>query len=45
MKGLYTVVLLVCSNLFMTFAWYGHLHFQQISRLKQTGLIGIIFIS
>ncbi|MFR8082975.1 MAG: DMT family protein, partial [Odoribacter splanchnicus] len=25
MKGLYTVLLLVCSNIFMTFAWYGHL--------------------
>lgn len=24
-KGLTTVLLLVCSNVFMTFAWYGHL--------------------
>ena len=24
MKGLYTVLLLVCSNHFRTFAWYGH---------------------
>jgi uncharacterized protein (DUF486 family) len=45
MKGFYTVILLVCSNLFMTFAWYGHLQFQKISWLKQTGLIGIILIS
>jgi uncharacterized protein (DUF486 family) len=22
---LYTIVLLICSNVFMTFAWYGHL--------------------
>ncbi|HNW42434.1 MAG TPA: DMT family protein, partial [Opitutaceae bacterium] len=22
-----TVLLLVCSNIFMTFAWYGHLKF------------------
>jgi uncharacterized protein (DUF486 family) len=29
----------------MTFAWYGHLQFQKISWLKQTGLIGIILIS
>ena len=25
MRGLYTILLLLCSNVFMTFAWYGHL--------------------
>ena len=25
MKGLYTILLLIVSNVFMTFAWYGHL--------------------
>ncbi len=25
MKGLYTILLLICSNTFMTFAWYGNL--------------------
>ena len=25
MQGFYTVLLLICSNIFMTFAWYGHL--------------------
>ena len=29
MKGLYTVLLLICSNVFMTFAWYSHLRLQQ----------------
>ncbi|HEV7402996.1 MAG TPA: DMT family protein [Chthoniobacteraceae bacterium] len=24
-----TVLLLACSNIFMTFAWYGHLHYRQ----------------
>jgi|JFJP01.1.fsa_nt_gi hypothetical protein len=24
-----TVILLICSNIFMTFAWYGHLKFFQ----------------
>lgn len=28
MKGLYTVLLLIVSNVFMTFAWYGHLKLQ-----------------
>ena len=31
MKALYTILLLVVSNVFMTFAWYGHLKMQQIS--------------
>lgn len=45
MKGVYTVILLVMSNVFMTFAWYGHLQFQKIDWLKGTGLIGVILIS
>ena len=24
------IVLSVCSNLFMTFAWYGHLRFKEV---------------
>ncbi|WP_025002309.1 DMT family protein [Prevotella dentasini] len=30
MNGLYTIGLLVVSNIFMTFAWYGHLKLQQM---------------
>lgn len=45
MKALYTIGLLLVSNLFMTFAWYGHLQFQKIDWLKNTGLLGIILIS
>jgi len=33
------IALLVCSNLFMTFAWYGHLKF------KETPLWSVILIS
>lgn len=29
MKGIYTIGLLVVSNIFMTFAWYGHLKMKQ----------------
>ena len=39
MKGLYTVLLLIVSNVFMTFAWYGHL------RHKSTALWIVILIS
>jgi len=34
-----TVGLLMVSNIFMTFAWYGHLKF------KSAGLITVIFVS
>ena len=29
MKGIYAISLLVVSNIFMTFAWYGHLKLQE----------------
>ncbi|QMU31418.1 DMT family protein [Adhaeribacter radiodurans] len=45
MKGIYTIVLLLFSNIFMTFAWYGHLQFKKISCLQQVGLIGVVLIS
>lgn len=45
MKGLSTIALLILSNTFMTFAWYGHLKFKDISWLSNLGLISIIFIS
>lgn len=32
MNGLYTIGLLVVSNIFMTFAWYGHIKLQQMKR-------------
>jgi uncharacterized protein (DUF486 family) len=28
-NGIYTILLLIMSNVFMTFAWYGHLRLQQ----------------
>ncbi|RYU77966.1 DMT family protein [Hymenobacter persicinus] len=45
MKSLYTVLLLTISNLFMTFAWYGHLQFKKITWLHGLGLVGVILIS
>ncbi|MBC6697442.1 DMT family protein [Hymenobacter puniceus] len=45
MKALSTVVLLTISNLFMTFAWYGHLEFKKISWLQGLGLVGVILVS
>ena len=45
MKGLYTVLLLVLSNTFMTFAWYGHLRFKDMRWSENLGLDDIVLIS
>lgn len=45
MKGLYTILLLVLSNTFMTFAWYGHLKFKDLRWFENLGLISIVLIS
>ncbi len=44
-KALLTIGLLVLSNTFMTFAWYGHLKFKQMNWSANLGLVSIIFIS
>ncbi|OQY95577.1 MAG: hypothetical protein B6D37_05235 [Sphingobacteriales bacterium UTBCD1] len=44
-KGILTVLLLIVSNTFMTFAWYGHLKFGQMNWFKNLSLVAIIFIS
>ena len=45
MKGLLSIVFLIISNFFMTFAWYGHLQFKKWNVLQSAGLISIILIS
>lgn len=45
MKALYTIGLLVLSNTFMTFAWYGHLRFKDMEWGKNLGLFSIILVS
>lgn len=45
MKGLLTVLMLVCSNIFMTFAWYGHLKLQEMKITTGWPLILIILLS
>lgn len=45
MKGILTIILLVISNTFMTFAWYGHLKFKDISWGKDLTLFSVILIS
>ena len=45
MKGLYTVLLLVMSNAFMTVAWYGHLKLKTMSKFATLSLFAVILIS
>ncbi len=45
MKAIYTVLLLIMSNIFMTFAWYGHLKFKEMSWFSNLSLFAIILIS
>src|SRR5881392_3105804 len=45
MRAAITIVLLILSNAFMTFAWYGHLKFKDMAWSKNLGLLAIIFIS
>jgi uncharacterized protein (DUF486 family) len=45
MKAIYTILLLVLSNTFMTIAWYGHLKFKTMSRFETLSMLGIILIS
>jgi len=45
MKGIYTILLLVLSNAFMTLAWYGHLKFKEVKSFENLGLFIVILIS
>jgi uncharacterized protein len=52
MRSLYTILLLCASNIFMTFAWYGHLKFknlgasvENVSNSHWSNLLKIIVIS
>lgn len=45
MRGWKTIVLLLISNIFMTFAWYGHLRIRQFEWGKNMGLYMVILLS
>lgn len=45
MRGLYTILLLILSNTFMTFAWYGHLKFKEMKWFENLGIIAIVLVS
>jgi len=45
MNALYTITLLIFSNIFMTFAWYGHLKLQQMGLINKWSLVAVILFS
>lgn len=45
MKIFLTITLLVISNIFMTFAWYGHLKLREFKWFESLPVIAIILIS
>lgn len=45
MKEIYTILLLIVSNVFMTFAWYGHLKLQEMKVISNWPLYGVILFS
>ena len=45
MKALYTILLLIVSNIFMTFAWYGHLKLQEMKISTSWPLFAVILLS
>lgn len=45
LAALYTVLLLIVSNIFMTFAWYGHLKMKEYSWFESLPLFVVILFS
>lgn len=45
MRGIYTVLLLICSNVFMTFAWYSHLKLQSQPWFSKLSLPLVVIFS
>ncbi|MDH6305861.1 uncharacterized protein (DUF486 family) [Parabacteroides sp. PF5-5] len=45
MQGVYSVLLLIVSNIFMTIAWYGHLKLQETKVITHWPLMGVIVFS
>ncbi len=45
MKAIYTILLLIVSNIFMTFAWYGHLKLQEAKLITNWPLYAVVLFS
>lgn len=45
LSAIYTIGMLFISNMFMTFAWYGHLRLKEYSWFSSLPLFGVILFS
>lgn len=45
MRSIYTIGLLILSNIFMVFAWYGHLKFKEMKWFESLPFVLIVLIS
>ncbi len=45
MRGLFSILLLIVSNAFMTYAWYGHLFLKKSNPIITWGIFGLIIFS
>lgn len=45
MKGMYAISLLVVSNVFMIFAWYGHLKLQETKVISNWPIYAVVLFS
>lgn len=44
-KAIFTIILLIFSNTFMTLAWYGHLKLKEMNKLVGVSLFAVIVLS
>ncbi len=44
-NGIYTVLMLIMSNIFMTFAWYGHLRLREFKWFQALPLLIVVLLS
>jgi uncharacterized protein (DUF486 family) len=44
-RSVYTILLLMASNTFMTIAWYGNLRFKELTVFRNSGLLTLILVS
>lgn len=45
MQGVYSILLLIVSNIFMTFAWYGQLKLKEVNGFNNLPMFSIILLS
>lgn len=45
LRIIYTILLLIVSNIFMTFAWYGHLKLQETKVISNWPLYAVVLFS